>query len=193
MTLTTFEESILDVLRSYWRIRSSMLYLKHDDSSGWGDLPIEYHGIFQCGVATNFLVSETLAHAINELDEYACNRLTNDLFLSMISYLERFLSDKLSGIGRAPTGTFGNLQMRAERAYRINGDEIDFINEIRERRNSLIHHSSQVTAQYRAVCNKAVQLYPSFVRDPNTVTTLDSTPEYLSFVAHSIIQYSRKF
>ena len=192
MSTSQFEGAVLETIRSYWRIKAALaVYHKYAKSPEMKSNRVYYTEIPQHGIVINFIAEETLEQALNQITDYSSRRLAKDVFLALISHLEELFSNFLVSRGQPPQGTFGHLQKSVQRLHHIPNHIIEELDEIRERRNCIIHHAGAVQPRYT---NAALQVFSrsgGWVADPSTVTNLDVSSGYLSYAGDVIIRYAR--
>ncbi len=194
MTPSDLEAAVLESLRAYWRIKAALaLHKAYSTHDALGIDTIDYESVPQHGVATAFLHNETVTQATGAIAKYVDERLSCDFFLSLIAHFESFLSDVLIRAGQSPSGTFGALQRAVEQIHTIPPNVVEDCDEIRERRNALIHHQGRVGAgsRYETAAAKVFPRAPGMVPDPAAVTVIGVPPQYLSYVADVVVRYGR--
>lgn len=192
MNKAQLEVEVLESIRSYWRIKAALaVYQKYAQGPEMKTNRVYYTGIPQKGTVANFISEETLDQALSQISVYSSNKLAKETFLTLISHLEELLSSFLLSIGHIPKGTFGQLQTNVQKVHTIPQDVIDEIDEIRERRNCLIHHAGMVEPRYISVASKIFARSNGWIADPSTISTLDISSGYLSYAGDVIIRYAR--
>jgi hypothetical protein len=186
------ETSVLDTLLAYWRIKAAIaIYRGYSAHGELGIKAIGYDNVPQHGHATAFLQKETVAQATDAIDRYIEDRLARDLLLALIAHFESFLGYVLAQAGQAPSGTLGNLQASVQGIHTIPQGTIDDFDEVRERRNALIHDHGQIGQRYRNAATKVFARSSGWVTDPATITVIDVPPGYLSYVGDIVVSYAR--
>lgn len=189
MTSVQLGELLKEVLRNYWRQRIALKLFKLS-SIKHNDVPyIEYVNIPQLGDVANFLVREETQVALVSVETNLENRVPRDLFIALLANFESFLSEALVLCGVTPSGTLGRLQNMVQQNYTVPGNSIEKVDEIRERRNALIHHNGIIDSKYVNAANKVI--FPPWVLDPTLLTAVEVTPEYLTYVAATLIEYAK--
>ena len=192
MSHLKLEHSIFESLRNHWRIKAALATYRMFSTYKELDAKlVSYRGIPYYGVANNFIIDEDIDQAINQIHSYSKERLVKDTFLILLSHTEEFFSDAINNAGQVPSGTFGSLQYTIQSIHPIAITVIEDLDEIRERRNALIHHNGKITPKYILTANKVYNRSNSMVANPKTVTSVDISDEYLSYVADVVIRYSR--
>jgi hypothetical protein len=191
MTAAQLAASLKGTLAAYWRQRAALrLYSTYANHSDLQIERLEYDGVPEVGVASAFLQSETLLEAVTALEDYFKVRLAPDTFLALLSDFESFLVHHIQARGGSGTGTLGTLQRSLENLYTIPSYLVEEVDEIRQRRNILIHHGGQINAEYQRAAANVWQRSAGIIADPSSVTNLSVTPEYLSYVVNSLSQYA---
>ena len=193
MTKSQLEQQIIKTIKNYWRIKSSFaIYKKH--------LPrtiltqeINYENIPSLAFIGKINVHETIQETLNQIDNYSNDRLARDFFLAIISHIEEFFSNYLKQMGKQSDGTLGALQNRVQKICTIPTLLIEKFDEIRERRNSLIHHGGFVTNRYSETANKIFATSNGFIEDPTTITHLKIDSKMLTYTGDVLIEYSQHF
>lgn len=194
MSPADLKREIFEVLSGFWQIRAAMAYLRTSIAVTVTDAtPLQFDNVPQYGLAAGFFGAETLGTSLRNLDTYENGRMVNDIFLALLARLEIFLSDKLASAGLIHTGTLGKLQNNAQAHYGITGIEVDCMDEVRERRNTIIHNHGAITPNYAAAANKVVGVSGGHVVAPGTITKVEATATYLSYAADVLIRYSSKY
>jgi hypothetical protein len=189
MTHADFEAAALDVLKNYWRIKAAnALYLGAQHvASGL----LEYTHVPQVGVTTNLLSRELAADALVALRDFVAQRLPRDLLLALIAEFESRLVSRLSALGKPTNGTLGGLQKRIQANVVIPSALAEDLDEVRERRNAMIHNADKAGAKYVAAC--AIVLprahpYVAITAEGNKVTP---DPAYLAYGTDVLVRYSK--
>lgn len=197
MRISEFESEILEIYGFYWRTQSALAILKSQKvSPALLDLRIEY-SIPHFGLSSNVLNSETLRMALLALGQYE-SRIQNDIFLSLVTKLEQFLSH-LACIASVPNyhkKPLGPLQEAVESEYGLAPCmELELIDEVRLRRNAMMHHVARVTQEYlnAVMLNHLVSKSSGRIADPTHLTRVDANPSYIAYVVDLMIRYARLY
>lgn len=194
MTPQSLKQDVLRKLRTYWRIRAGLAFhLQLATTHNWANPAVSYDSIPAFGHASNFMSNEPLQDTISEIAVYASgDRLATDTMLSMIASLEEFLSAFLRSNGASASGTFGSLQHAAQRIRSITPNLIHRVDELRERRNSIIHQSGAPTNKHSTAAQLVLN---QGIGAPILVGATHLYPEstYLSYSCDTIICYAAAF
>ncbi|WP_437841769.1 hypothetical protein [Sorangium sp. So ce1153] len=190
MTPLDLEREVLDVLRNFWRMRAALIFLRQEAESkvtALGRLTVRFDNVPNCSVAPDFLHGETLDTTLSGIASFEQSRMRNDVLLAMISRIELYFSDRLAALGRLPSdATLGRLQRLCESMAVVPRKFIESFDEVRERRNVIIHHHGIATARYAQAASRIPSL--SSLLPGVSVVTDES---YLSYAADVLVQYGR--
>ncbi|NUB06097.1 hypothetical protein FW320_07905 [Azospirillum sp. Vi22] len=194
MNNTQLNDAIFDTLRMYWRVRGGIAACRTlIEENPQFNIHLNYKLVPSFGSVRNIISQETVSNAFSSVMSYVnAGRLNVDIFYAIISHLEGFLTFKLKEAGLSEEGTFGQLQRRAENAFPIKPSLIARVDEIRERRNCLIHHGGVVSAKYLQAASVAAAISSDFPINLHQAA-LSVSDEYLSYCAESFISYSGDF
>lgn len=191
MTSAQLVAAMADTLGTFWRIRAGIAFVRNSKDS-LPNVNFSYANTGPSQVVT--LSQESSSTAFDEIFRYVDNsHLSKDIFLRLVSHLEAFYSAHLLIKGQPPEGTLGNLQSRCQNAYSVQASSAYEIDEIRERRNSIIHHGGHPTTKYITAAAKVFQTSGGAIIDPATATILGTSDRYLNHCADKIADYSRLF
>ncbi len=195
MTLTQLENNLLKTLRTYWRIRAGSTALQSNvDAHPLMGQVLHFESIPKCNSANPLIAPEQIGAMFQEVGDYiSSGKLSVTFFLQLISHVEGFLCAQLSLKSLSIDGTLGQLQNRCESAYLIGSANKLRMNEIRERRNSIIHHAGAVTQKYVAAANHVFGDSGGAIPDPGTIVSLEISACYLSYCVDTLIDYARDF
>jgi|GEM_PF-4828845 len=191
MGYTDLEQNVLDSLKIYWRIQVALAAMEVRRGE-WKHMQLRFENVPQQGLATGYLQNETVDQSIGEIKKYSSTRFLNDIYLLMISHLEQYLSNFLLTNGQPSEGTFGQIQKSAETFKGLNSTKIFLVDEIRERRNAIIHHHGKVTDKYIVAATAAIP-YATVLSDPHIMTDVNTDAKYLTHVADTILSYGKLF
>lgn len=191
MTADEFEDHLLNCLASYWRIRAALALLRQTRRADFDLRILSYRNCSD--FSGKLLTSETVTDALNQLNSYETERLTNDWFLALVARAEMFLAAKIWAAGEEPCGTFGKLQHRAEELYGISGVFVNKLGEIRERRNSLIHDRGTAKLRYINAARVVAPVSNGHVSVPSEGDLVVPNPEYLSYCVESMFGYAKEY
>lgn len=190
MTPHDLEREVLDVFRNFWRIRAALTFLRQEASAGISALKaleIHFDNVPSCSATSHIFGNETLDTALSGIELFEQDRLRNDVLLAMISRLEMYLSDRLVAAGSLPVdATFGRLQRVCEAMVAVPQAQIDALDEVRERRNAIIHHRGVATTRYLLAAAKVPTV--TAVSAGSIIITDDA---YLSYAVDSLVSYGR--
>lgn len=180
-------------LKMYWRMRAGVALVRQSDND-------EY-----LGIKINFLIPSLPSNPFVMLPEPSevlfeeifkyidLGHLSHDVFFRIIAHLETFYSSKLSARGLSSHGTLGALQKNCENAYGIPVAAAGYIDEIRERRNSLIHNHGVPNQKYLTAAMAVYAQSGGIIGDPRGVTILKLSDAYILHCVSSIAVYSSLF
>jgi len=185
---TQFEIATQEIVKNYWRIKAANALYRSSPFVATDRLV--YANVPTVGVMGQNFPSETKAEAISALQLYIAQRLPRDLFFAVIAEFEGRIVMRLNSLGEPENGTLGALQNRIQGRVSLSQVLIDDLNEIRERRNAMIHHCDIATAKYAdasaAVLPRARQFITAAVEGDN----VSPTEIYLTYSADVLVRYS---
>jgi hypothetical protein len=188
MNHATFRSAALDLLKNYWRIKAAIVLYRSSTAVVAGRL--EYSNVPAVGVAANLFPSESVADAHEALDRFIAGRLPRELFLALVSELEGRIAARLLSMGELGDGTLGELQFRIQKKLSLAPHLIDDLNEIRERRNAMIHHANGAHAKYVAASTAVLPRAGSFVKAVVEGDRVIPTEKYLTYADDVMVSYS---
>lgn len=183
-----FRAEVLDTLRYYWRVRAAVALFKRSNIPFAGKM--QYSAIPQNELAHGFLSEETVENALTALTKYSRERLARDIFIILIARFEARLIAKLEGAGEPGDGTLGNIQTKIQRIITVPIEQVCDLDEIRERRNVLIHLNGQCDAKYRKTAQKVNPRAGANVIIPEVGELVLPSDAYLTYAAAALIRYS---
>lgn len=187
------EKDIAGCIRAYWQIRAANAALLHfSNGKNWNNFELKFenlHALPQTLIPENQKMQDALA----EIQEYIRDgRAVGEHFMNVISFLESFLVKILVSEGKSTEGTLGQLTTRVEDLFSLNStDETIAMKEIREWRNTLVHHHGIAQAKYITAC--AHSSLPANIRATLINQPVPITDDYFGYVCVKIIDYSRQF
>jgi hypothetical protein len=191
MTAAQLVVRLKEALAAYWRQRAALrIYSAYADHPDLRLERLDYKGVPEFGIASGFLQSEALPEALAALEDYFASRLAPDTFLALLANFETFFVHQIQARGGGGTGTLGALQHALQLLYHIPSNRVEDLDEIRERRNAVIHHGGRITPKYRAAAAKVWIRSAGNIADPHLVAVLSITPEYLSYVVDALCKYA---
>jgi hypothetical protein len=188
MTPVEFHLIALEIVKNYWRIKAAIAL--YGASTVGTNVNLEYANIPSVGIASNSFGVESVKDAISALHDFIDRRLPRDLFLALIAEFEGRLSDRLVSLGEQEGGTLGNLQSRIQDSISLHPDLIDDLNEIRERRNAMIHHADLADAKYVTAATAVMPRATPYVSAAVVGENLSPTETYLAYAADVMVTYS---
>lgn len=196
MPVTTHRNDLIAAiqasLHSYWQIRAANALTIRFGQGPWvamqlqfGNIPITTHVQPPPQVSVNV--------ALQEIDSYVKGgRATTDYFFTLISHFELFLSQAIVLKGGSPDGTLGKLMVRAGQLYGLPVcAETELADEVRERRNVLIHHFGAANQRYLNAASCAA--LPAHIQSTLVGQILNIDDDYLAYVSDVLISYSLLF
>jgi hypothetical protein len=188
MTPLQFKAEALEILKNYWRIKAAIaLYSASTDGT---NVNLEYANIPTIGITSNRFGVESVKDAISALHDFIDRRLPRDLFLALIAEFEGRLSVRLVSLAEREDGTLGNLQSRIQARISVHTDLISDLNEIRERRNAMIHHADLADAKYVTTATAVLPRATPYVKAVVVGENLSPTETYLAYAADVMVRYS---
>jgi hypothetical protein len=188
MNPAQFQSVTLEILKNYWRIKAANALYR--SSTVLAADRMEYANVPVVGVVGNNFASEAVSDAIPALHGYIARRLPRDLFLALIAEFESRIVVRLRSLGEPEDGTFGTLQNRIQSRIPVPQTLIDDLNEVRERRNAMIHHGDIATPRYVAASAIVSLRAGHFVIAAVTGDNVSPTERYLTYSADVLVRYS---
>lgn len=186
--------AISEELRSVWRIRAALAFLRGTrDARLQKDVPLRFMNVPKASGVDLFPSSETVKEALDASERYEATRMASDTFLVLLVPIERFLSARLAAAGLKAEGTLGYLQKAAEGQCGLAAPDIVLMDEVRERRNCLVHHHSVATQRYVDAANVAAPHSGGEVKATTIGTRVAITWAYLGYAAEVLIRYAKAF
>ncbi|QJE97864.1 hypothetical protein [Luteolibacter luteus] len=188
MNPAQFQNVALDILRNYWRIKAACaLYTRSPEVV---DVTLEYTNVPAVGMVTSLLASEPGSDAMSALEDFVHRRLPRDLLLALIAEFESRLVVRLTALSELSSGTFGQLQRRIESRLIISSSLVEDLDEIRCRRNDMIHNNDRAQSNYvTAASMVAPRAYP-YVKAAVIGDNVNPDPAYLTYATDVLIRYS---
>jgi hypothetical protein len=196
MPITTARNDLVSAiqfsLHSYWKIRAANALTIRFAQGAW--LAIELH--FDNIPASAYLQAPPKVPAnlvLGEIDSYITGgRAARDYFFAVIAHFELFLSKAIVLRGGSADGTLGQLMNKAQQLYGFAvSSTTELADEIRERRNVLIHHGGVANQRYLNSASSAA--LPANIRLTVMGQILLIDDNYLAWVCDSLISYSLLF
>ena len=191
--INSLERNVESCLHSYWKIRAANAAMLHFSQSGpWTTLSLEFGNLpHTTQVAPPQQVPVNVA--LSEIEGYVKGgRAITDFFFAVISHFESFLSTALSAKGKSTEGTLGQLMARAKQEYSLpTSPETEMADEVRERRNMLVHHHGVANQRYVTAASAAS--LPAHIRGIALGHRLSIDDNYFAYVCDGLIVYARLF
>jgi hypothetical protein len=149
-----------------------------------------YDGVPAIPGARPLVEVESVRDAISALYEFQDTQMTGTVFLALIGLIEERIVARLVTLSKDSSGTLGAIQRRLEASLRIASDHIQALDEIRERRNCLVHDHGIVGTKLVASIASASGSLRSMI-PPDALggkVTLDGS--YLTYCQHELKRYS---
>lgn len=188
MTPTQFQLIALEIVKNYWRIKAALVFYGANHSET--NVNLEYANIPSVGIASDSFGTERLNDAILALDDFIAKRLPRDLFFALISEFEGRLSLRLVSLGVQGGGTLGALQTKIQSTLSVPADLRADLDEIRERRNAMIHDADLANAKYVAAAAAVLPRSNRYVKAAVDGENLSPTETYLAYAADVMVRYS---
>jgi hypothetical protein len=192
MNKQVLQDEIIETVRNYWRLKAALaVYRETSDVQPLLSRSLTYTGLPSYGRINSYLNAEKLQESFSQLSSYVSNRLPQDTFLLQLSVLEQFLSNELSIRNLDSSGTLGRLQKTLEGSHQVNSKLpiVLQLDEVRARRNCLIHNHGKVNPEYKTAAISAYQYSNGNIDDPNLVQDLRISEKYLIYCGDTLINY----
>lgn len=188
MTPARFRSTTLDLLKNYWRIKAANALYRSTRRVTADRL--EYSNVPAVGFASNQFVSESVVDASLALNTFVLQRLPRDLLLALIAEFESRLVARLRSLGQPEDGTLGALQTKIQAKTTVPPTLIEDLNELRERRNAMIHHADIAGAKYVAASTSVLPRAAHFIKVTSVGDNVSPTEGYLAYAADVLVRYS---
>ena len=188
MSPSQFQAAALEVLKNYWRIKAANAVYRSSPDVATGRL--EYSNVPVVGVTANQFASESVADAMSALHGFIVRRLPRDLFLALIAEFESRIVSRLISLGELGDGTLGELQARIQGRIALPKALVDDLNEVRIRRNMMIHHGDIADSKYVAASVAVSSRASPFVQVATAGDNVSPTEGYLAYSADVLVRYS---
>jgi hypothetical protein len=188
MTAVQFHSATEDILKNYWRIKAANALYRSAPNTMAGRL--EYSGIPSVGIVSSHFASESVADAMLALHAFIQRRLPRDLFLALIAEFEGRIGARLVSLSASSKGTLGKLQTRIQTKITLPLALIEEFDEIRERRNVMIHHGDIANSQYVTTATIVFSRPNPFVKPVVVGDNVSPTEDYLAYAADVLVRYS---
>jgi hypothetical protein len=188
MNAADFQAATLETLKNYWRIKAANALYR--DSTGVEIQQLEYANVPAVGLAAQNFASEATTDALAALQTYIARRLPRDLFLALIAGFEARLIGRLRALGESEEGTLGALQTRIQSKILLPQTLVDDLNEIRERRNAMIHHADIAGAKYAAAAAAVMPRAAPYMGRLVAGGNVSPNEGYLMYAADVLVRYS---
>ncbi len=188
MNHAQFAAEALDILRNYWRIKAANAFNRSLQNEASGCL--EYSNVPAVGFSQNCFNSEPLETVGAALDQFIVERLPRDFFLALIAVIESRIGTRLVSLGESSDGTLGALQNRIQAQLSLPQVLIEDFDEVRERRNIMIHHEDLANGRYVVAVNAVLPRSTSFVVPVVSGQRVHLTENYLAYAADVLVRYS---
>ena len=188
MTSAQFRATALDLLKNYWRIKAANALYRSARRVTADRL--DYSNVPAVGFSANQFVNESIVDASMALNTFVLQRLPRDLLLALIAEFESRLVARLRSLGQPEDGTLGALQTRIQARTAIPPLLIDDLNELRERRNVMIHHGDIAGAKYVTASASVLPRAAQFIRVASIGDNVSPTEGYLAYAADVLVRYS---
>jgi hypothetical protein len=188
MTHAQFQTAALDVLKNYWRIKAANALYRSTPHVAAGLL--EYANVPAVGVVANLLTRESAVDAMTALQDFVLRRLPRDLLFALIAEFESRVSARLVSFGESGEGMLGELQRDIQAKVAISADLIADFNEVRVRRNELIHHGDIAGPKYVAASAAVLPRAHPHVKAAILGDNVSPTDSYLAYAADVLVRYS---
>ncbi len=179
------------LVADFWRTKAALAFLRNTVLGRAGDIStLVYHGLPSVPGEPPLLQSEHVTDAVDALLAHHRDRLSHTVFLGLIALIEERIIEKLSDAGLATDETLGTIQTRVQQQVAVSHELRVALNEIRTRRNCLIHDHG--TANQKLTDAIAALVGPAAVMVPRELAgqPLSIAGEYLVYCQHVLARYS---
>jgi len=188
MNPTQFQTAALELLKNYWRLKAAnAIYRSSQDVV---ENRLEYSNVPAVGLAANQFNSESVEDAMSALQDFVVHRLPRDLFFALIAEFESRIVARLFSLGETVNGTLGQLQSRIQNRLVVPQSLIEDLNEIRERRNAIIHHGGKADLKYVTASAAVLPRANLFVNVTVAGDDVNPTEGYLAYSTDVLVRYS---
>lgn len=188
MTSQEFKTEALNIYENYWRIKAANALVR--SSSELGKRQFEYTNVPPAGSFCSDLGSESTDESMSALSCFIAGRLPRDLFFALIAEFETRIISSLLSLGEPDSGTLGTLQNRIQRRISISQSLVEDLNEVRERRNVMIHHKDIANSRYISTVSAVLPRANPFVKVTSVGDNVSPTDHYLGYATDVMIRYS---
>jgi hypothetical protein len=188
MTAAQFQAAALDIFQNYWRIKAANALYR--SSPVVSITSLDYANVPAVGIAQHQFSNESVADALSALENFLVHRLPRDLFFALIAEFESRLVARLVTVGESARGTFGDLQKRLEAKIALPQTLVEDVNEIRQRRNAMIHHSDLAHPKYVKASVAVQPRANAFVKVAALGDKVTPTGAYLAYATDVLMRYS---
>jgi hypothetical protein len=188
MNARNFQTAVLDTLKNYWRIKAANALYRASPLAEGGQLV--YANVPAVGLAAQNFESESAAHALEALQGYIVQRLPRDLFLALIAQFEARLVAHLRGLSQPGEGPLGALQAKVQARISLPQGLIEDANEIRERRNSIIHNAGAADSKYVVAAALVAPRASPFVVAVAKGSDVSPSEGYITYAGDVLVRYS---
>lgn len=151
---------------------------------------VEYLNLPNTPSTNGLLNNESLDQALNSIAHFANEKLSDYLLLALIGVFEQRLAAWLNARNLSPVGTLGAIQNRVQTAKMINLQCKHDLDEVRERRNVLVHHQGFANEKYVLAMSNVVARAAPFISAATPGSALRTNPFYLSYAVSVLSNYS---
>jgi hypothetical protein len=188
MNPAQFRVMTLETLKNYWRIKAANAL--YGASTDVVIERLEYTNVPAVGFTAQDFASEVTTDALLALQTYIARRLPRDLFLALIANFEARVIARLRSLGEPEDGTLGTLQSRIQARISLAPALIEDLNEIRERRNAMIHHADVAGPKYVAAAGVVSLRAAPFVNQAVVGDNVMPVENYLAYAGDALVRYS---
>lgn len=192
MDFNSVEHVLLENLRSLWRIKLALL-VTHRDSPSLS-IPVNYGGLPKHAPPNLFPRSETVRQASENLLRFSHTSLATTFLLANMAQYEAFLKHHIVLTKKSGPPGLGTLQKVAESNPNRPIDENTRIlsDEIRERRNIVVHRAGLADERYTLSAAAAHPLSNGAVSVAAPSGLIEITPAYFTYATMVLIDYCRQ-
>lgn len=192
MEFEDLEQALLENLRSLWRIKFALLAQRTASQSQ--SMLVNYENLPKNGPSNLFPRSESVLDAMKNLDAFSHAPLATNLLLANMAQYEAFLKHHVVVTKKGGPPGLGTLQKIAESSSErpISDDTKISINEIRERRNIVVHRAGIADERYIQSAAAAQPLSNGSVGVVAPGSRVEITPAYFHYATNVLIVYCRQ-
>jgi hypothetical protein len=188
MTPAQFQAAALEIFQNYWRIKAANALYRSSPIAAAARL--DYTNVPAVGLATIPAPSESVADAISAMNDFITRRLRRDLLFALIAEFETRLAARLAAMRASGEGTLGELQFEIQRRIPLPRPLRQDMDEVRERRNAMIHHGDSAHPNYGRASAAVQPRARRYVAAAALGDNVAPTETYLAYATDVLVRYS---